>query len=164
MKLSSLWFVAPALALAACNTQTGNKAEIKPGSEIGINTAWMDKSVVPGDDFFGYADGNWVKTTEIPKDRSRIGGFWIADLEREKNSRELFDDILKANPTSGAMLRRRFRCAARQARDRSCRQAGSPSDMAAWSPTAPSISPSRVANCAASSGPTAQARRPFSGC
>ena len=101
MKISSLWFVAPALALAACNTQTGNKAEIKPGSEIGINTTWMDKSAVPGDDFFGYADGNWVKTTEIPADRSRIGGFWIADLEREKNTRELFDGILKSNPTSG---------------------------------------------------------------
>ncbi|MFL6772654.1 MAG: M13 family metallopeptidase [Sphingomicrobium sp.] len=98
---SSLWFVMPALALAACNTQTGNNPEVKPGTEIGINTSWMDKSIVPGDDFFGYADGNWVKNTEIPPDRSRIGGFWLADQDREKNSRELFDSILKAKPTSG---------------------------------------------------------------
>ena len=99
MMRSSLWFVLPALALAACNTQTGNKAEVKPGTEIGINTAWMDKSIVPGDDFYKYANGNWK--TEIPADRSRIGGFWIADQEREKNSRELLDSILKAKPTSG---------------------------------------------------------------
>ena len=61
----------------------------------------MDKSVKPGDDFFQYADGMWVKNTPIPQDRSRIGGFWIADQEREKNTRELFDSILKAKPTSG---------------------------------------------------------------
>ena len=51
----------------------------------------MDKSVKPGDDFFAYANGNWVKNTEIPADRSSIGGFYIADQQREKNSVELFD-------------------------------------------------------------------------
>ena len=71
------------------------------GTEIGIDPAWMDKSVKPGDDFFSYANGTWVKNTQIPADRSRIGGFYIADQEREKNTRELFDDILKSNPTSG---------------------------------------------------------------
>ncbi len=101
MMRSSLWFVMPALALAACNTQPGNKAEIKPGSEIGIDLSWMDKTVAPGDDFFAYANGTWVKTTEIPADRSRIGGFYIADLLREKNTRELFDNIVKSNPSSG---------------------------------------------------------------
>jgi predicted metalloendopeptidase len=61
----------------------------------------MDKSVVPGNDFFSYADGSWVKNTPIPADRSRIGGFYIADLQREKNTGELFDSIIKSNPTSG---------------------------------------------------------------
>ncbi|HEX6740420.1 MAG TPA: M13 family metallopeptidase [Sphingomicrobium sp.] len=92
---------ASALALSACGTQTGNKTEQTQGTNAGINVAWMDKSVVPGDDFFSYADGSWVKNTPIPSDRSSIGGFYIADLEREKNTRALFDGILKANPTSG---------------------------------------------------------------
>ena len=47
---------------------------------------------MPGDDFFSYADGSWVKNTPIPADRSRIGGFFIADQQREKNTRELFDE------------------------------------------------------------------------
>ncbi len=101
MTRPSLWIIIPALALAACNTQAANKSEARPGSEIGIDVGWMDKSVVPGDDFFGYANGNWVKTTEIPADRSRIGGFYIADLLREKNTRELFDNIVKSNPSGG---------------------------------------------------------------
>jgi predicted metalloendopeptidase len=100
MKKQLLVILASALALGACNTQ-GNKAGQPQGSDIGINLAWMDKSVRPGDDFFRYADGGWVRDTQIPADRSRIGAFWIADLQREKNSRELFDGILKSNPTGG---------------------------------------------------------------
>ncbi|MBW0008084.1 MAG: M13 family metallopeptidase, partial [Sphingomonas sp.] len=96
-----LLIFASALALSACNTKTGQNAatEQKEGSGIGIDLSWMDKSAVPGDDFYKYANGNWK--TEIPADRSRIGGFWIADQVREKNTRELFDNILRSNPTSG---------------------------------------------------------------
>jgi len=97
-----LLIFASALALSACNTKTGQNAagtEQKEGGGIGIDLSWMDKSAVPGDDFYKYANGNWK--TKIPADRSRIGGFWIADQVREKNTRELFDNILKSNPTSG---------------------------------------------------------------
>jgi len=86
-----------ALSISACHRE----ATVPQGADAGINLSWMDKSVTPGDDFFSYANGSWVKTTQIPADRSRIGGFYIADLQREKNTRELFADILKANPTSG---------------------------------------------------------------
>ncbi len=104
MNRSILIVAVSALALAACNTQTSNNdaaAALKPGTEAGINLAWMDKSVTPGDDFYGYADGGWMRTTEIPADRSNIGGFYLADQVREKNTRALFDDLLKANPSSG---------------------------------------------------------------
>jgi predicted metalloendopeptidase len=94
-----LLIIASAFALSACRGNTASEAQ--PGTGIGIDVSWMDKSVVPGDDFFSYADGSWVKNTPIPADRSRIGGFWIADQEREKNTRELFDQIIKSNPTSG---------------------------------------------------------------
>lgn len=91
------------LALSACSTQPSGNAsqEQTQGTDPGIQASWMDKTAKPGDDFFTYADGSWVKATAIPTDRSRIGAFWIADQLREKNTRSLFDDILKANPTSG---------------------------------------------------------------
>jgi predicted metalloendopeptidase len=102
MKRSILLVIASSIALTACNTHHGgNATEQTQGTGLGITPAWMDKAVVPGDDFFSYADGTWVKNTEIPADRSRIGGFYIADQEREKNTRALFDEIIKANPTSG---------------------------------------------------------------
>ena len=98
-----LLIFASALALGACNSHQANNnaAEQKQGTEAGINPAWMDTSVTPGDDFFSYADGSWVKNTAIPADRSRIGGFYIADLLRQKNTRELFDNIIKSNPSGG---------------------------------------------------------------
>jgi predicted metalloendopeptidase len=98
-----LLIFASALALGACNTGTANEGgQVQAqGTGIGIELSWMDKSVKPGDDFFNFADGTWLKTTPIPADRSRIGGFFIADQQREKNTRQLFDAILKANPTSG---------------------------------------------------------------
>ena len=33
----------------------------------------MDLKVVPGDDFYAYANGGWVRSTEIPADRSSYG-------------------------------------------------------------------------------------------
>ena len=33
----------------------------------------MDRSVKPGDDFSRYANGDWIKRTEIPNDRSSMG-------------------------------------------------------------------------------------------
>ena len=91
------------LALSACTSQrSGNASQTETqGATAGIQANWMDKAVKPGDDFFSYADGTWVKDTAIPADRSRIGAFWIADQAREKNTRTLFNDILKNNPSSG---------------------------------------------------------------
>lgn len=46
----------------------------------------MDLSVNPGDDFFSYANGSWVKNTVIPPDLTRYGAF---DELRENNSKQL---------------------------------------------------------------------------
>jgi putative endopeptidase len=53
----------------------------------GIDTAGMDKSVKPGDDFFGFVNGNWARTTQIPADRSSYGGFAVlAELSEARSA------------------------------------------------------------------------------
>jgi len=48
----------------------------KPVKEThGINVGNMDQSARPGDDFYDYANGGWIKRTEIPPDRPAIGVF-----------------------------------------------------------------------------------------
>ncbi|HYI43403.1 MAG TPA: M13 family metallopeptidase N-terminal domain-containing protein, partial [Sphingomicrobium sp.] len=89
--------LALATATAACRAGGSAETEIAQGTELGINVAAIDKSVKPGDDFYNYANGTWMKETEIPADRSSVGGFLIADQEREKNTRALFDEIAKGD-------------------------------------------------------------------
>jgi putative endopeptidase len=57
--------------LAACADPAA-----KPGDAgHGLDLAGMDKSVAPGDDFYAYTNGTWMKTTQIPADRSSYGNF-----------------------------------------------------------------------------------------
>ena len=92
-----------ALGAVACKQgPTTATEQVQPGSASGINLAAMDKSVKPGDDFFSYANGSWVKNTPIPDDRSSIGGFLIADQKREADTKALFDEILKADHAAGS--------------------------------------------------------------
>jgi predicted metalloendopeptidase len=100
-------FLAFLLATAACSqggpgNGSGGSAAQTAGSEAGIVAASMDKTVAPGDDFFAYANGNWVKNTLIPEDRSGIGAFFVADQERERQTRELLTSILGSKPAAGS--------------------------------------------------------------
>jgi putative endopeptidase len=102
MKRSALWLIASALALAACNTHTGNNAAQKtPGSASGIDKSLMDTSVKPGDDFDKYANGTWEKTTQIPPDKSNISVFSVISDTAEKRETDLVSGIVNSDPTSG---------------------------------------------------------------
>src|SRR5690348_14214791 len=41
----------------------------------GIDRANFDESVKPGDDFFHYVNGNWIRHNPIPAEYSRWGSF-----------------------------------------------------------------------------------------
>jgi putative endopeptidase len=41
----------------------------------GFDMAGMDRSVKPGDDWFGFVNGTWARTTQIPADRTSWGAF-----------------------------------------------------------------------------------------
>jgi len=63
---------------------------------LGLDTAGMDRSVRPGDDFFRYANGAWLAHTAIPADRSSYGGFNIADERAAARLAELIEGIAAA--------------------------------------------------------------------
>lgn len=61
----------------------------------GIDLAGVDRGVAPGDDFFGFANGTWLKTTEIPADRSTWGaGAMTAELTAKRTA-ELVENAAK---------------------------------------------------------------------
>src|SRR6478735_8911719 len=89
------------LGPVACNVATNEAAAPAAGTELGIQPKWMDASVKPGDDFNLYANGGWLKTAEIPADRSNIGAHWIADQQLETNLATLIGDLQKSTPDAG---------------------------------------------------------------
>ena len=53
----------------------------------GIDTSGMDRTLKPGNDFYSYANGGWMKATEIPADRSRWGVFSVLAEEAARRTR-----------------------------------------------------------------------------
>jgi len=72
----------------------------------GVVVANMDRSVKPGDDFYRFASGAWIKRTELPPDRSYIG-VWdtLADLSRKRTA-GLIEEAAKANAPAGSNTRK----------------------------------------------------------
>jgi putative endopeptidase len=62
---------------------------------FGFDTAGMDKSVAPGDDFFDYANGTWVKNTQIPPDKARYGMFNVLDDLSKERTRGIIEEQAK---------------------------------------------------------------------
>jgi putative endopeptidase len=68
----------------------------------GIAVANLDPSVKPGDDFYQYANGGWMKRTEIPPDRAAVGVFSeLADLANKQTVR-LIEEAAKSKPPAGS--------------------------------------------------------------
>lgn len=100
-------------SLSSCNQEADKKVaneavtvqkEIPavPAKAIGINVSSMDKTVKPGDDFYNYANGTWMKQVKIPVDRSSTGSFLVAFEETEKNNNELIAGLINSHPSEGS--------------------------------------------------------------
>ena len=68
----------------------------------GIVVANMDTSANPGDNFYDYANGNWLKRFEIPPDRASFGVFTpLLDLATER-TRDIIEELAKGKPAPGS--------------------------------------------------------------
>jgi predicted metalloendopeptidase len=90
-----------AVSLAAAAAAAGPDAA-SPASH-GLDVAGIDRTVAPGDDFFGFANGAWLNTTEIPADRSAYGtGAQVAELTAKRTADLIRDAAEKSAPGSDA--------------------------------------------------------------
>ena len=90
-----------ALPLLVANAQAAPKPETH-----GIDVANMDRSVKPGDNFYLYCNGDWIKRTEIPPDRGRLSVFsTLADLS-DKRTAALIEEAAKSGGAAGSSARK----------------------------------------------------------
>ncbi|WP_066649699.1 MULTISPECIES: M13 family metallopeptidase [Sphingomonas] len=72
----------------------------------GVDTAGIDKSVKPGDDFDAYANGAWRAKTEIPADRASTGAFLQVVNLAEARNRAIVDAAIAAKAAPGSDQRK----------------------------------------------------------
>jgi putative endopeptidase len=85
----------------------GASPETKAGhTDIGIDLGGVDHAIQPGNDFFGYANGTWLKTAQIPADRSSTGTFLLVYQLAEKRTADLIRNVAQAHPAPGSNERK----------------------------------------------------------
>ncbi len=70
-----------------------------------IDPANMDLSVKPGDNFYLYANGTWIKNTPIPASKTRWGSFDALAEESSLALKGLLEDAAKAPGNNNLMKR-----------------------------------------------------------
>ncbi|HJR14858.1 MAG TPA: M13 family peptidase, partial [Rhodanobacteraceae bacterium] len=86
-------------------TSTATAATVA-APDIGINLSYIDRSVKPGDSFFDYSNGAWLKTAQIPPDRSSTGAFYDIFEITEKHTADLIKNAGAGNPAAGSNARK----------------------------------------------------------
>jgi peptidase family M13 family protein len=94
------WFACLSLVVACGNS---NKEEApKVFTEKGLELSAMDTSVHPGDDFYNYVSGSWMKTAKIPADKPAWGSFYMLMEKTDEQCLSILDDLLQKEYPKGS--------------------------------------------------------------
>jgi len=72
----------------------------------GIDAPGMDRAVKPGDDFYRFANGTWLRNSDIPADRGSIGASLVAGERAEARLTEIVRMAASGNAPPGSDLRK----------------------------------------------------------
>jgi endothelin-converting enzyme/putative endopeptidase len=97
--------VAFSAALVLCSI-AASAQQTPPKDAHGIALSHIDRTVNPGDDFYRFANGKWLKQTEIPGDRGSIGVFSALDDTSTKRTAELIEEAAKSDAKNGSGARK----------------------------------------------------------
>jgi putative endopeptidase len=103
LRLRLLALVATAGALAGPLAAQGPN-QTRPAA--GLDLAGMERTVQPGDSFWQYANGAWLKQTEIPADRSSWGPGEVLTELTDRRTADLIQEIAKSDAPAGTDRRK----------------------------------------------------------
>jgi predicted metalloendopeptidase len=96
----------PTAASSAAAGTAQPTAANSPDAGAGLDVEGLDRSVRPGDDFFAFANGGWLKSAEIPADRSTWGaGSMLSELTAKRTA-ELITDPARGSAPEGSEPRK----------------------------------------------------------
>jgi len=91
-----------ALAVAGGSLVFAEGGETPKYGPWGVDYASMDRSVKPGDDFFAYAEGSWLKTAQIAPDKTGAGYNYDLPDQAELDVRQIAEDAERRPDTPSA--------------------------------------------------------------
>ncbi|RKR81471.1 putative endopeptidase [Mucilaginibacter gracilis] len=101
MKLKPyVWLAIPAVVAASCTNKSKTESDV-PVRTVFFDKSGMDTTVNPGDNFFLYASGAWMKKTEIPPSETGWGSFYTLYDDNQKNLRKILDGLAASTNTEG---------------------------------------------------------------
>jgi predicted metalloendopeptidase len=106
--LSAVTLALLANGVHAAEGAAAKNTAIKKGQTLaaGIATEYIDPSVRPQDDFYEYLNGKWMKTVEIPADKSSWGSFAKLRDDTLPQLRGIIEKAAAGNPAKGTDAQR----------------------------------------------------------
>ncbi len=90
--------------ITGCTTKEKEQNQEQKNIVPAIELSNMDLSVNPADDFFRYANNNWLKNNPIPEEYTTYGAFTEIDQRNEKLIQDIIDEASKdTNAAPGSM-------------------------------------------------------------
>jgi len=102
MKIKLFLPAASVLLFAACQNKSHQETDTVNARTEFFDKAGMDTTVKPGDNFFLYANGKWMKNTQIPKTETGWGSFYTLYNDNLKNLNSILENAAKANAAKGS--------------------------------------------------------------
>src|SRR5216684_1736350 len=94
-------FIVGALVALSALSACAQPQPVAPGlgsTAADLDLAGMDPAVAPGDDFFAYANGGWVKSHEIPADRGSYHNFAMLHEQTVERTAALIQEAAAKAP------------------------------------------------------------------
>jgi len=91
-----------AIGLAGIGLRASSGGADQPNASWGFDTANLDKTCKPCDDFYQFAMGGWMKANPIPPEYSSWGTFTQLADKNQQNLRQILEDAAKTKAAPGS--------------------------------------------------------------
>lgn len=97
------WLAVLAVAAVGCKPKAQSDETPPPARTVFFDKSGMDTTVKPGDNFFLYANGTWLKNTKIPPTEVGWGSFYILYDDNQKELHGILENVSANNNAAGSL-------------------------------------------------------------